>query len=689
MTDFSIIQFEREFETQVALVKSSPWLVIKLKILNSLYSTVVHQLSTGQGKSYLAELDQLSVSVLRNAGLNEYSGIAPDLLDQFPERLQAQGPGLIQLEGINLISGLCCIYIRLNESARILKTLQKYNLYTGSDLKVDRQMSVEDFIPQIANHIPNGVRKALETELSGRQSASSGDSLWGLFVVGAADYTAGIVGRIKLMNVGLSKRLGTDQVRVASHLVDESDIIADQTRAVCTLLKQKYGVPEEQAIKLDYSIDQPAAVLIGNSIGLGLALLGSMGLHMYHHNRALEYRIYDDVAFTGAIDKTGQVQPVDERAIKDKIEATFFSRIDSVVLPVQQIELAQAALRELSSYYPNRQLNLILAESLPVLEQKREVIYLQRRRVVRRMVQFIREYANSVTLMIMGFIVLAVAGFWFGVVKHPMPVSTEKDGVDNTIKVINKYGYLIWKSQENATLSKIHDINLNGTPEVLITYNNIAKHKNKGKLVCYNSQGDILWVVDAGDAVKYGDTIYSDYFAFETLYIEDLDFDDIPEIFCYSSQGYFPNRFIVLSNKGELLSEYWNSGGLADVIAADIYPGNDNRELVISGRNNEDGSGILIVLDPFLSKGQSPQQKYHYKKNNTEAGNEIYHIKFPFTHFHEKGYRDMTGRLLISDKGEIRVQLFSEKYNKGAVYYTFNKFMDIIFTALDDNYFKT
>jgi len=85
-------------------------------------------------------------------------------------------------------------------------------------------------------------------------------------------------------------------VRISSHIVDEKDILADQVKQICRVMKQNYGFQKDQYLKLEYSIDQPVSLLRGNSLGAGMALLAKAGLDTYEKNRTMEYRIYDDVA---------------------------------------------------------------------------------------------------------------------------------------------------------------------------------------------------------------------------------------------------------------------------------------------------------------------------------------------------------------------------------------------------------
>src|SRR5258708_39019554 len=66
-----------------------------------------------------------------------------------------------------------------------------------------------------------------------------------------------------------------------------------------------------------------------------------------------------------------------------------------------------------------------------------------------------------------------------------------------------------------------------------------------------------------------------------------------------------PNQIAVLDSNGKTISEYWHSGGLIDMVLADL-DGDGREEIVATGiANGHDHQATLVVLDPDRVFGAS------------------------------------------------------------------------------------
>ena len=618
----SILKFNDRFEAELGRVLEIPWFHLRLKLLHKLHKTVSSSLSSAQQLSYISELREYILFMLDKIvhDPNSFSG-DPILLENSisiitDDNLTKDDELLNQV--FHLISKK---YFRLNAYEQLLKFWKNQGIDLGDiDENYFTGLPMNEFLNTIKDRLPSHLLDNLNGDIKNEPFCSSPNTLNGLFVVRDDTDHCGVLSQLSLEKITVSDHLHEDQVRVATHLVDESDILSEQTRAVCHYLRSQKNYSDKYHIRLEFSLNQPSSLLVGSSVGLAMAVLATTSLHMYKSNRALQPRIYSDIVFTGAIDKNGKILPVDEHSIESKIEAAFFSDVRMVVLAENQVQQAINSVEKLQKDYSNHALEIIGLKKVTDIQQRRDIIHYQRRRISSRVSQFVKDYANSVTYSIMAFILLLGAGFWFGIVKHPVPVNTVRDG--DVIVVENKFGFKLWESGIAGSIGKVADIDGDGEKEVLIGYacGRTYSECRNGALVCYDAKGIPIWEVSTGKSVEYGNGTYKNYYTVNHIIVNDLNNDGLVEIITVSSHIYFPNRILVLDNQGNLISDYWNSGNILSIIALDVYSGNDTKELVLSGHNNEEKIGVMFVLDPFRSSGSSPQNSRYYTNLSEGTG---------------------------------------------------------------------
>jgi hypothetical protein len=177
---------------------------------------------------------------------------------------------------------------------------------------------------------------------------------------------------------------------------------------------------------------------------------------------------------------------------------------------------------------------------------------------------------------------------------------------------------------------KIIDLDEDGEKEILFSVQTQSESR-EGKLLCLNREANVLWEIDTGRELKFGDTFYScDYriYGFDT---EDIDSDGNLEIILIANHRQdFPTQLAVLNNGGKILGEFWNSGRMMSFIFQDLDFDKKN-ELIISAMNNEYKKGCVIVFDPANIRGSSPQMRDYYKCGDLERGSERFYILFPRT----------------------------------------------------------
>jgi hypothetical protein len=186
----------------------------------------------------------------------------------------------------------------------------------------------------------------------------------------------------------------------------------------------------------------------------------------------------------------------------------------------------------------------------------------------------------------------------------------------------------IW-GNKNLPHLIIKDINNDSMPEVLFSIQTQDQF-GEGELFCFSNEGSLLWKREVGRELKFGPKIYSSDYRIRGIDIHDFNKDNDREITIIADQRYFfPTQFLILDNQGDKLGEHWNSGRLGDYVFIDLNE-DENDEIVVVGTNNEYTKGSLIVFDPSLVRGCSPQSGY-FRCEELEPGTEKYYLLFPRT----------------------------------------------------------
>ena len=173
----------------------------------------------------------------------------------------------------------------------------------------------------------------------------------------------------------------------------------------------------------------------------------------------------------------------------------------------------------------------------------------------------------------------------------------------------------------------IEDINQDDRREVLFCTQTQGRYGG-GVLFCFNHKGDLLWDFKAGRKIKFGQRNYSSDFYIRGFIVNDLDSDGNQEIIILSQViWFFPTQLAILNTEGKILGEYWNSGQFSDLALKDINA-DGNKEIIVSGMNNEYGKACLIVFDSTSVSGSSPQNNSEYTCEELESGSEKYYILF-------------------------------------------------------------
>jgi hypothetical protein len=128
--------------------------------------------------------------------------------------------------------------------------------------------------------------------------------------------------------------------------------------------------------------------------------------------------------------------------------------------------------------------------------------------------------------------------------------------------------------------------------ETLFLYHPVSHDPAGASLVCFGKGGREKWRFAAGRPVSDGLGAYTRDYSIASFLVAD--------------ESGHPNQFVLLSNHGRVIGEYWHSGHLPELNVADIT-GDGRPEILLAGVNSGYSQATLIALDPARLSGASSQ----------------------------------------------------------------------------------
>ena len=333
----------------------------------------------------------------------------------------------------------------------------------------------------------------------------------------------------------------------------------------------------------------------GNSLGIALTIAFIEQLTIYY-NLPYQINIKENITSTGGIDPNGNVLPVSEKHIKQKVETVFFSPIEHFVIPAQDEIEAIEKLKTLKEKYPNRNLKLTPIENIQDLLDRRSLIDIKKQSHLIRSARSIRKNwkISLVTLLLFSLMAfIAIRDF------DDNPAIIEFHA--NHLVLKNKSGKFLWEkeldinqnkqmsSQEQKQLVRLIDINNDGFNEVLICsekFNNAEKSKQTGRICCFDNKGEILW------SYRFNETIKTTFETFKDNYFIQM-IDTLTEnrrkVICLFAnyEMLYPSvifKIDLLTGK-RLEGGLWNPGTIYSAIIKDIDKDGQN-EIIAGCVNN-------------------------------------------------------------------------------------------------------
>ncbi len=226
----------------------------------------------------------------------------------------------------------------------------------------------------------------------------------------------------------------------------------------------------------------------------------------------------------------------------------------------------------------------------------------------------------------------------------------------------------------------IEDINNDGLHEVLFSVQTYTEF-GEGRIICFDNKGNELWHFDTGRELKYGSEKFSPDYRIWGFDINDLNNDMKREVIVISDHNDdFPTQLTVLSPRGELIGEYWNSGRISDFECEDL-DSDGRKEIILAAMNNEYKKAVLIVVDSHRIEGASPQTGA-FKCESLPNGTEKYYILFPRTDA-DRSYYDHEATLQINVLNNKRLSALTYE---SFIYFEFSYELELLNIRLTNRF---
>ena len=380
----------------------------------------------------------------------------------------------------------------------------------------------------------------------------------------------------------------------------------------------------------------------GLSFSLGLTVNSLAQLSREATDRHY-FRVSGSTVFTGAVDKTGQVQPMRDRLVRKKIETVFYSPHSTLVIPKANEACGEKHLDELREKHPQRRLELLPVRQVADIFNSRLVIHSVQRNWKERAAMVYRRYQAAITLVSVALMLVFTAYLYFFVLdfdENPALILRK----DNQFIVQNQRGRTLWKKfisaeempfderdQEDRQkqLSWVVDLEKDGNNEVLLGHPNRPIAGTTEYFYCYEYDGALRWKVKIGFPTRTNEGNYINMVFMLMTSLVTTDSAGMPHIYTSAGGDFYPCYIQEISTTGKVLQTYGHCGNLKDLHAFNEY-------VIAAGTNNSYFRACAAVFDPADMNGRSPQQEPRvFLEPEIEPGREAFYILFPRTDMQE------------------------------------------------------
>lgn len=226
-------------------------------------------------------------------------------------------------------------------------------------------------------------------------------------------------------------------------------------------------------------------------------------------------------------------------------------------------------------------------------------------------VPFLRRYALGLTAVVLVLLLGALAAYLVANRRGP-PALYRVQG--RTVIISDGQGRELWRKTfeqtpippgEQREMAWFGDLDGDGATEVLLGY----APEPGSALICYSERGTQKWRFVPGRSVSTPAETFTPTYHLRNFAVAPIGSGGANAVVVNSRHyAYFPSQVAVLSARGELLGEYWHSGGFYCVAVADVDH-DGVQEIVLGGVSQGHKQATLVILDPRRLGGASVEDE--------------------------------------------------------------------------------
>lgn len=395
--------------------------------------------------------------------------------------------------------------------------------------------------------------------------------------------------------------------------------------------------------RFTFSFDEKNYPLTGLSFGLAAYSLVYNSMFI-EEMKPYYYSFKDNVVFTGSINKDGDTVKLDDEIMFQKLEGIFFSSSSRFVIPDENYLSTLEHLKKLSKEFPERELKLVPIKNFSDVFTNLEIVERNKLTLPRKAKKIyeLHHVASNIFFAAFSLVLISLIAIYYVIPhldKNPAYGKLEQ----RKITVYNSHDLKLWQSEfidpifshfynrpdEFNKRVCINDIDGDGINEILFIERNTIDSVRSRFLRCINYDGSIKWLNSFPRLTNYGDTLQSDRFQTEGIYVEGNNNTGAMNIILTGilNNSSSPFGIFRLDNKGKIISQFWNAGFLTQGKFLDIEH-DGKKEFIAAYCNNYFSCAAAVIFDPQFIDGVSPETDL---TKNGKPGLEKYYILFPKT----------------------------------------------------------
>ena len=460
-----------------------------------------------------------------------------------------------------------------------------------------------------------------------------------------------------------------------------------------TYLKKHYKTPNKfHEVVLIFN--NRYANIEGYSLGVAITLGFIQELFKFY-NTPLKLTLCRSITFTGGFDSNKLIKSIGDEIIIKKIETVFFSQYNYFALPDSDLIAAKKHLNLLLKEYPKRELKIISLHDFEDLFTHRQIIDIQKSKLVERGIKYVKMNKILVSLLVM-IILTTIWTVNYSIDNNP----SEFQIFGGNVNIINKHGRILWtvksgtsesqRKSEEHYFQRIFDMDNDGRNEVLLALEDLDKKdlENQGRLACFNYNNKLIWKYKFRDTISTQTEIFKDQYM--SRIIDIIKYGNKKVVFAIARHTMFPSAIFMLDAvTGERLpGTLWSQGHFNAAKVGDFDKDGDI-EIIAGGINNGLESAFMLIQDLSKLQGQTPSiRKYLFE--NYEIGQFDKFLLFQKTdicRLYENRFNGTNGVHFYEDNNTYQVGL-DEKYPKKMIgpHYIFNLAIDSVWLQIGDDF---